>query len=181
MQYNDSDMKIAGDDFKVNDQVDDTEHTAVLLKKEKENGNLIRARRLGAVLAEDVSSIEGESNAGDAAFMTQRRILLAFAVEVGLNTALPNKLLSETAHSVFIDTLSKTASSFFEDLQKSGAFSFYYLCVRERRDIKKCVGDTFASLCGNNGDKELATIGAELYNRFINQVHTAVDSMEFMK
>lgn len=181
MQYNDSDMKIAGDDFKVKEQVDDTEHTAVFLKKEKENGNLIRARRLGAILAEDVSSIEGESNADDAVFITQRRILLAFAVEVGLNTALPNRLLSETAQSVFIDTLRTTASSFFEDLQKSGAFSFYYLCVRERRDTKKSIGETFASLCGKNGDKKLAVIGAELYDRFINQVQTVVDGMGFVK
>lgn len=101
MQYDDSDMKIVGSDLKADKTFDDAEHTALLLEREKSNGNLVRARRLGAVLAEDVASIEGESNAGDATFMTQRRILLAFAVEIGLNTALPNTLLCETAQSVF--------------------------------------------------------------------------------
>ncbi|MDD3693698.1 MAG: hypothetical protein PHX02_07355 [Oscillospiraceae bacterium] len=181
MQYDDSDMKIASDDFKKTQQiVDDTEQMANLLKREKSNGNLARARRLGAVMAEDVASIEGENPACDTAHMTQRRILLAFAVEIGLNTVLPNKLLSETAQSIFYDTLRTTASTFYDDLQKSGAFSFYYLCVREAEEVEKCVGETFATLCGCPGDKKIAKMGTDLFTHFINQVHTFAKTMGFV-
>ncbi len=181
MHYDDSDMKIASDDFKKHQEIiDDTEQMTKLLKREKSNGNLARARRLGAVMAEDVSSIEGENPACDTAHMTQRRILLAFAVEVGLDTVLPNKLLSETAQSIFYDTLLTTASTFYDDLQKSGAFSFYYLCVREAEQVEKCVGETYATLCGCSGDKKIAKMGTELFIHFINQVHSFAKTMGFV-
>ena len=127
MENDDSDMKIAGDEFEPAAEKDDSDATAKLLEKEKANGNLSRARRLGAIMAEEVSEIEGDHPTSDAALLTQRRILLAFAVEVGLDAFLPNTLLSQTAQSIFYDTLRLTASAFYEDLQESGAFSFYYL------------------------------------------------------
>lgn len=56
----DRDMKIAGDDFEpVNEAGADVGHEAQLLEQEKENGNLSRARRLGAILADEVSAVEG--------------------------------------------------------------------------------------------------------------------------
>lgn len=175
----DSDMKIAGEDFEAPRPSGDDDATALLLRREKENGNLSRARRLGAILAEDVSAVEGGQPAGDAAILTQRRMLLAFTVEVGLQQALPNELLTETAQSVFYDTLRLTAPSFFEDLQESGAFSFYYLCVRDGRHVKESIGETFASLCGHAGDAALSRQGAELYTHCIQQLHELVERMEF--
>lgn len=56
----DRDMKIAGDDFEpVNEAGADVGHEAQLLEQEKENGNLSRARRLGAILADEVSARGG--------------------------------------------------------------------------------------------------------------------------
>lgn len=176
----DSDMKIAGTDFEPAPPADDAGITARLLQQEKDNGNLSRARRLGAILAEDVSAVDGGQPAEDAVMLTQRRMLLAFAVEVGLQRSLPNELLTETAQSVFYDTLRLTALTFFEDLQESGAFSFYYLCVRDGRHVNECVGETFASLCGRAGDKTLSQQGAELYAHFIEQVRGFADSMGFV-
>lgn len=181
MGYDDSDMKIAEDDFRPKEKADDSDETAQLLEKEKQNGNLSRARRLGAIMAEEVSAIEGSRKTDDSAILTQRRILLAFAVEVGLDAFLPNTLLSQTAQSIFYDTLRATASAFYEDLQESGAFSFYYLCVREKGDVDTKVGQTFASLCGKANDVDLAQRGAALYKRFIDQVHAFADTMDFVR
>lgn len=180
MQNDDSDMKIAGEKFGPPKVQDDTEFTAEMIEKEKSNGNLSRARRLGAIMADEVSAIEGGQLTDDAAVLTQRRILLAFAVEVGLDEFLPNALLSQTAQSVFYETLSKTASAFYEDLQESGAFSFYYLCVREGRDVETNVGKTFASLCGKVNDIALTIQGKEMYLHFIDQVRYYTDSMGFL-
>lgn len=179
MQNDDSDMKIVGDGFKPPKSKDDSELTTYLLAKERSNGNLSRARRLGAIMAEEVSAIEGGQPAEDAAILTQRRILLAFAVEVGLNKFLPNPLLSQTALSVFNETLRQIASVFYEDLQESGAFSFYYLCIREGHDVEKKVGETFASLCGRKNDEALAREGKEMYIHFIKLVHYFTDSIKF--
>lgn len=130
----DSDMKIAGDDFDdiLEPQGESAEAVARLLEQEKANGNLSRARRLGAIMADEVSAIEGGDSqpAEDiGSLLTQRRILLAFAVEVGLDAFLPNNLVAQTAQNVFYNTLHITAPAFYDDLQESGAFSFYYMYV----------------------------------------------------
>lgn len=179
----DRDMKIAGDDFEPVERPDAREgdDEAALLEQEKENGNLSRARRLGAIMADEVSSVEGDSRTADSALLTQRRILLAFAVEVGLDALLPNSLDAQTAQTVFYNTLRTTAPQFYDDLQASGAFSFYYLCVRDGRQVEEKVGETFASLCGRAGDAAYARMGRELYQRFAGQVRQLVDTLEFVR
>lgn len=101
MQNDDRDMKIAGEDFKSVPVLDDVEETSRLLEREKASGNLNRARRLGAIMADEVAAVEGDDPASEAVSETQRRILLTFAVEVALETLLPNSILSETSKSVF--------------------------------------------------------------------------------
>jgi len=179
VRNDDGDIKIAGDDFSLPATDDDIEETSKLLQREKANGNLSRARRLGAIMAEDVAAVEGVNPADDIAGMTQRRILLAFAIEIGLESFLPNPLLTQTAQSVFYETLRQTAPAFYDDLQESGAFSFYYLCVRDNKDVEKCVGETYASLCGKANDRRLADQGKALYIHFIGQMRSLAESMEF--
>ena len=179
----DRDMKIAGDDFEpVEPRAGEVDNgDAALLEQEKENGNLSRARRLGAILAEEVSAVEGDSPTENSALLTQRRILLAFAVEVGLDALLPNGLTAQTAQTIFYDTLRATAPQFYDDLQASGAFSFYYLCVRDGRQVEERVGETFASLCGKKGDPACEQTGRELFRRFSGQVKRFVDTLEFVR
>ena len=181
MRNDDSDMKIMGDDYDPPEEKDDAGETAQQLEKQKANGNLGRARQLGAMMAEEVSAVEGDAPAAGAALLTQRRILLAFAVEVGFEAFLPDNLLAETAQSVFYETLRKDAPDFYEDLQESGAFSFYFLCVREGRQVEQKVGGTYASLCGRPKDEALAQEGEALYRRFIDRVQRFVEGMGFLR
>ena len=189
MPYDDSDMKIAGDDFepvKKADEQESVEATARQLAQEKSNGNLSRARRLGAIMADEVSAIDGKTDPAretekNHALPMQRRILLAFAVEVGLDAFLPNQLVAQTAQNIFYNTLLITAPSIYEDLQESGAFSFYYLCFRDGRQVERRVGETFAALCGRKGDPEYEQMGREFYIRFIGQVKHFADTLEFVR
>lgn len=87
----DSDMKIVPDGaVEMPEPAEDSvEAMARLLDREKKNGNLSKARRLGARMAEEVASVEGYSTAAggpaeNPSLLPQRRILMAFAVEVGL-------------------------------------------------------------------------------------------------
>lgn len=189
MPFDDSDMKIAGDDFepvKKADEQESVEATARQLAQEKSNGNLSRARRLGAIMADEVSAIDGSTNPvheteRNRALPMQRRILLAFAVEVGLDAFLPNQLVAQTAQNIFYNTLLITAPSIYEDLQESGAFSFYYLCFRDGRQVEQRVGETFAALCGRKEDPEYEQMGRKLYMRFIAQVKHFADTLEFVQ
>ena len=97
MRNDDSDMKIMGDDYDLPEPKDDTQETAQLLQREKENGNLNRARQLGALMAEEVSAVEGDFPAVEPALLTQRRILLAFVVEVGFDGNGPKRVLRNVA------------------------------------------------------------------------------------
>lgn len=173
----DSDMKIVPDGaVEMPEPAEDSvEAMARLLDREKKNGNLSKARRLGARMAEEVASVEGYSTAAggpaeNPSLLPRRRILMAFAVEVGLDAFLPNNLVAQSAQNVFYDTLKILAPDFYDDLQESGAFSFYYLCVRDGRQVERRVGENFASLCGRPGSESYARMGEELYSRFIAQV-----------
>lgn len=184
----DSDMKIAGDSFEepVTAADDSAEALAALLDREKKNGNLSRARRLGAIMADEVTAIEGgdgglaHSAEENAVLLSQRRILMAFAVEVGLDAFLPNNLVAQTAQNIFYNTLHITAPAFYDDLQESGAFSFYYLCVRGGRQVEQKVGEIFASLCGKEGDELYTRMGTNLYNQFMTQVRHFAETLEFV-
>ncbi len=185
----DSDMKIAGDDFEDPSDAnteESLEATAQLLTQEKQNGNLSRARRLGAIMADEVSAADGNVNPRletekNHVLPTQRRILSAFAVEVGLDAYLPNQLVAQTAQNIFYNTLHITAPDFYDDLQESGALSFYYLCFRQGRQVERRIGETFASLCGMKGSEEYTRLGSELYSRFLAQVKHFADTLEFVR
>lgn len=189
MAYNDdSDMKIAGDNFDDLDKHADeksVEAMARLLEQEKQNGNLSRARRLGAIMADEVSAVEGsvsplQESEKNRSLPTQRRILSAFAVEVGLDAYLPNQLVAQTAQNIFYDTLHITSPAFYDDLQGSGAFSFYYLCFREGRQVERRIGETFATLCGMKEDEEYIRMGQEYYVRFLAQVKHFAQTLGFV-
>ena len=149
----DSDMKIVPDGaVEMPEPAEDSvEAMARLLDREKKNGNLSKARRLGARMAEEVASVEGYSTAAggpaeNPSLLPQRRILMAFAVEVGLDAFLPNNLVAQSAQNVFYDTLKILAPDFYDDLQESGAFSFYYLCVRDGRQVERRVAVSYTHL-----------------------------------
>ena len=65
--------------------------------------------------------------------------------------------------------------------QESGAFSFYYLCFRDGRQVAQRVGETFAALCGRKEDAEYVQMGRELYIRFLGQVKHFANTLDFVK
>lgn len=187
---NDNDVKIFDDTVNLSDFVPfDTETATAMIQQvaqEKQNGNLGKARRMGARLAEDIAAIDhatppANGAAENAALMTQRRILLAFAAEVGLDAFLPNNLTAQEAQNIFYNNLHLTAPAFYDDLQESGAFSFYYLCVRDGRHVERKIGETFARLCGMADSESYIRMGIDAYNRFMTQVKRMADSMNFVR
>lgn len=185
---NDNDMKIFGHSALSELGPLDSETVSSIMQqveREKQNGNLGKARRMGARLAEDIAAIDhatppANGAAENPALLTQRRILLVFAAEVGLDAFLPNNLTAQEAQNILYNNLHLAAPAFYDELQDSGAFSFYYLCVRDGRQVERCIGETFARLCGMADSESYIRMGIDAYNRFMAQIKRLADSMGFV-
>lgn len=185
---NDNDMKIFGHSALSELGPFDSETVSSIMQqveREKRNGNLGKARRMGARLAEDIAAIDhatppANGAAENPALLTQRRILLVFAAEVGLDAFLPNNLTAQEAQNILYNNLHLAAPAFYDELQDSGAFSFYYLCVRDGRQVERCIGETFARLCGMADSESYIRMGIDAYNRFMAQIKRLADSMGFV-
>ncbi len=170
-----SDSKSSSDD--VEELIDD-------VQEQKQNGNLDKARQLGEDLAGEVDSNDGEfifgldqQESGD--IICQRRLLLAFVVTYGLDRFCVNSLIAKTAQNTFLETIQQASPSIYKDINQQGAFSYYYLCVRDGETPADGVGKTFAELCGRKGDCVYAKLGAALYEYFLTVVEQRVISLRF--
>ena len=184
-RFDDSDMKVVSED--VNAQAaprDDAAEEAAILAREKQNGNVAKARRLGALLAESVLADDGFSSVegvDDAVLKTQRFALANFAVEVGLDAFLPNAILAQTAGIIFDDTLKITAPEQTDSLNENSAVSFYYLNIRAGRGkVEMAIGATFASFCGAADNAACRQAGRDLYLSTLSQVKSLVSALRFV-
>lgn len=179
-EEDDSDIKIAGAPSEA--PADEAALEAEELRRQKENGSLDHARTLGKLLSKDIVRIDGEEAFGQdaresGAVRIQRRLLLAFAASHGVETFVANKLVAKAALNAFYDTLQKEQPAFYDDLNGSGAFSFYVLCVRRGGSVEKEIGKTFAMLAGKEGDDVLAALGEALFIRFTDVIRGAIASV----
>lgn len=170
----DRDMKIVGDGLNL-EESEERDLTSDLRNKHTLNGNLDRAKRFGGLLAGWIAA------AGDD---KQLKILLTFAAGVGVRKALPEDMVRQTAAAAFYETLESAEPEFYRELQESGAFSFYALCVREEAGSAARVGETYASLCKaeRTGDaKRRAAAGAKLYADFVEKVYNTANEIGFIR
>ena len=140
------------------------------------------ARVIGSALAEMTKQAErGFELAIDDDLLLQRRLLLCFAVSTGLEDNAVTPQVSRTTLNTFYDTLKRTDPGFYDDIGNSGGLSFYYLAKRQRGDIERRIGQTFAMLCGKDGDPVCQELGEALYCRYLNMVRVALESKGLAK
>ncbi len=183
----DSDVKIAGDRpaADLSNREDASANDDYLI--EKENGNVERAKLLGRNLAkilskdfadECMSKLEPDSE--DARTKTQVLLLFAFAIDRGLNTHVPNATLINTAHTSFFNTLQEISSDVYDQISDTGAYSLYMLCARrEGAGVCRSIGESFAKLCGKEGDVALSSTGEMIFSIFLNMVKVEVIKTAF--
>lgn len=178
----DSDIKIAGEEQK-NIISDDEEarREAEELEIQKKNGNVARADALGGKLAAEIIRMDGEAAFGedmgeDSELRLERRLLLAFTACRRLEELLGSKIIQRVAVNSFYNNVKAENARFYDDLKRSGAFSFYTLCVRKGVAVDKNIGRTFAMLCGRENDLVIAELGTALYYRYGDFIKTAVQS-----
>lgn len=129
-----------------------------LVNVNRENGNLEKARLLGAKLALlTPSSSESEMalNLKDilpVKYLTQDilyqiKVLLVFAVEKKLKEEIKPDFLSIMAINAMHDKITEKHPAFFKNLTDGAAFTFYRLALQKCGNIDENIGEAFAMLC----------------------------------
>ncbi|MBQ9946354.1 MAG: hypothetical protein IJO68_07515 [Clostridia bacterium] len=187
----DSDMKIVGskkltkeDGFDVIQLVEET-------KAQRFNGNWAKAKALGANIVsafsykaapDDLLQLIKEHNIEVTdELLLQMKILTVFSAEFCIDSFLPSSMLSTVAVGELYEVLENISPEFYEELSKSTAFSFYYLCLdKDGEEADRCIGEQFAGICGKKGDKAYVSLGAELHKINVKVFRKAIQTFRFV-
>lgn len=170
MPYDDSDMKIVPND--PSELFDSSEGAATAFLRETQNGNMEKARKLGAQFAAELASVErGIVNFGVGAYdddstLLQRKVLFAYVVNRVVEDLSPASIVAQSAMSTFYGCLQKESPEVYERVTDAAVCSMYILSERNAPGDPGAVGQVFARLCKREGDPVFVRYGCELANYF---------------
>ena len=180
--FDDNDIKIAGN--RPSDSIKRNNLSAVTSEVLSE-ATLAAAKKLGAAVAEKFSVA---SNAyteavddSDADMMTQRMLLLSFTVTAVFESSLLNETVSGVAQKSFLDTVKRDYKDIYQHTSDTGAFTFYYLAYRRGSETERRIGQTFAMLCGHDGDPIYQELGEVLFCWFSSEVKSTAEEYSLSK
>ena len=171
MKFDDSDMKIAPD--RISKVFDMSEGDANAFVREKSNGNMDKARKLGQQFAAELTApMKGVTLFGIGAFdnqrtMDQRKVLFAYIVNLVTQDMAPNSILAQSVLSSFYDSVQYQSTELHELITDSAAYSLYILAHRSSPGNPEEIGKVFAQLCDRDEDPIFIHYGAELANYFM--------------
>lgn len=183
--YDDKDMKIAGNQPSNTDRNKlETSYATEEFNREKQKGNIEKARRLGSEVAEQLCSavktllpdIVGDDKSD---YNTQCQQLLTFTVSIGFGCFCSSSVVARAAYSSFSETLKSIDPDMHNSSKDMGAWSFYFLAYRRGGDVGRRIGQTFAMLCSHDGDAVFQEMGEALYCRIMALVESKVKEIEF--
>ncbi len=187
----DSDMKIVGSSQLKKEDAFDVIQLINETKNQRFNGNSAKAKALGANI---VSAFSYKAAPEELQLMAERcgveitadvllqiKILSVFSAEFCLDNYLPSAMLSTVAVSELYDVLEEVSPDFYEELSKSTAFSFYYLCLKNNDDsVDTRIGEQFAAACGKKDDKAFSELGTQLHNINVKVYKKAIQCFAFV-
>lgn len=154
--------------------ISEGERSAAVFLRHKENGNLAKCRELGILLGktfvDDAKRLENDP------YRKQKLVLLAFVVTDELAGIIFDQVLQKSAQSVFQKTVEQSDSQLFACISDSAAVTLYILDDRNSDDG---LGDTFASLCGKEGDRELIETGNAIAHEYRRLCADIISSYSF--
>ncbi len=169
---NDEDMKIVGEEMPVKPD------EAVRWSVHKACGNIDRAHRLGAILAQQLITLQDDDPADE----LQQQMLFAFTMDTVGPMLLPDELLVQTARGTFFGRLRSLLPDFEDTMHRLGAFTFYRLCIDGYTAASlpaEKVGAVFAALCGEAENAEVEAKGAQLFCEYVERLKETVSMVDF--
>ena len=158
--------------------------------RHRANGNIDKARKLGAALA----TMAPTSGGDDGIFVNlkdhlsqkffvqdilyQIRVLLVFACETILQIELPSELLSTTAISSMYHAIEEGTPGFYSNIANGAAFTFYYLAVQKGGDISENIGEAFAMLCSVKNKESFVLAGKTVWNIAVDIIEKEIEKAD---
>ncbi|MBE6715515.1 MAG: hypothetical protein E7573_01185 [Ruminococcaceae bacterium] len=187
----DSDMKIVGKSQITKEDAFDVIQLIEETKLQRFNGNSAKAKALGANIVsafsykaapDELVQLAKEHNVSITDdVLLQMKILSVFSAEYCLDNFLPSPMLSTAAVGELYDVLQELSPEFYEELSKSTAFSFYYLCLKKcSEEEDRLIGEQFACACGKKGDKAYESLGTDLHNINVKVYKKAIHGFHFV-
>lgn len=170
MGYDDSDMKIVPND--PSELFDSSEGAANAFLRETQNGNMEKARTLGAQFAGELTGERkgivsfGVGDFDDDTTLLQRKVMFAYVVNQVLEELAPTSIVAQSAISAFQMAIRRDGPELYDPITDSAVISQYILAVRTMPDDKSAVGKVFARLCGRGEDPLFVRYGCELASYF---------------
>lgn len=164
-----------------------------LMNFHRENGNLQKARDLGAKLA---SLTPSDTDDGDEIdlfselpkkFRTQDiayqiKVLLVFAAETTLQSEIRDEMLATTAINAMHDKIREDKPVFFRNISDSAAFTFYCLALKKRSDVAENIGEAFAMLCNVQKNTEsFISAGKTVWFKAVEELKKEISKVDFKK
>ena len=153
---------------------------------DRTNGNIDKAKKLGAEIAEvfcstckkEIETVDDPESI--TSLFTQRIILLSFTATVAFEKFCPSLSTANTAQNVFFEHIQKIDENIYKNSSDSGAFSFYFLAYKSYNDVERRIGQTFAMICGHDGDPIYQELGEALYCWFLGVVKDHAENYNFI-
>ena len=150
----------------------------------KENGNLLKAQRLGTAMADlkpDDESL-GILRPDDdltSPILYQARVLITFLCGRCARENINAPILTDTARGAMYDRLKENEHGYYTNIADGAAFSFYRLALKKPGDKAQLVGDEFAKLCGSANDVSLKELGVRIYSNSVDYLIKLIDECDF--
>ncbi len=157
--------------------------------RQRANGNIDKARKLGAALATIAPTGDGDGifvNLKDHLspkffvqdILYQIRVLLVFACETLLQIELPTELLSTTAIASMYDAMEKDMPGFYSNIANGAAFTFYYLAIQKGGDISANIGEAFAMLCSVKNKDSFVLAGKTVWDIAVDIIEKEIEKAD---
>lgn len=168
----DADMKIApASPTSIQEEADSTDRSVLDFVRQKNNGNVARAKQLGSQLAGVLLEM------GRQLIGCPRRNQQLMLVSYGLNRMVeenaPNSTVAHTVLNTFYDQVQEKDAQVYQAINDSGAYTLYMLEARQGDNV----GRVCAKLCGNAALEEEGNL---LYQVYFSKFRTMQAQAQFV-
>lgn len=184
MDQNEDDVKIFHPSARSTEGTEFIE-IAAMTDRQRANGNTAKAKMIGEELADLTCAFLSEQGF-DISFLDTRdefraRVLMLFSFQIALHQYMPNSLISSEAVNSMFNRLQDTSENFFRNIADASSFSFYFLCVRGKRNVEESIGKRFAKLCDKENDERYISLGMNIFSGMKDYVCSLIEESEFVE
>ena len=165
----DADMKIADGSFRGHTAEDPAEAVARQFLRQKQSGNIEKARALGSTFAGMLLSLASpQESAHDRSMLEahHRLLLCSYIVNRVIADYAPDSLLAQTSLQVFYKDIEEQSDALYRQINDLAAFSLYMLWERSGSSDEQEIGRIYARLCNREGDSTVEDACNALYQQF---------------